>query len=206
MNASALPFVLGVYGRVRMWRMSCVASKSRKASERYPLPLSVRMRWMGVPCWAYAAMTSAVKAAQSLPRSDVRSSTTAWREWSSTATWAYCHPAPSLRPTPSLRMRLPTCQKRPSFLMSKCTSSPTAAYSYRFGAGRGWRWAREQPCRTSTRQIVEAGHPSAAERLRGPHPVWRRNATICASASAESRCGQCLAIDGRSRNPSQPPW
>ena len=129
----------------------------------------------------------------------------AWREWSSTATWAYCQPAPPLRGPSSSRTRLPTCQKRPSFLMSRCTSSPTAAYSYRFAGGLGWRWAREQSCRLSTRQIVDAGRPSAADNERGPHPVWRRSSTICASASGDSRCGQCLAIGGRSRNASQPP-
>ena len=68
---------------------------------------------------------------------------------------------------------------RPSFLTARCTSSPAAACSYRFTAGRGWRSAREHWWRTNTRQIVDAGRPSAADKACGPHPVRRRSSTIC---------------------------
>src|SRR6185437_6047543 len=88
-------------------------------------------------------------------------------EWSSTATWACCQPALGLRRLPPSTC-LPICQNRPSFLASKCTSSPGAAYSYRFAGGRGARSARDTPYRQSTRQIVDGGHPSTADRLRGP--------------------------------------
>src|SRR3954463_4738759 len=115
-------------------------------------------------------MTRSVNETQSAACWELRSSTWASREWSSTATWAYVQPARRVRWMPSLWTRLPTCQKRPSCLMSRCTSSPTAAYSYRFAAGRGWRCAREQPCRQSTRQIVDAGQPNAADKPGGPPP------------------------------------
>jgi hypothetical protein len=58
------------------------------------------------------------------------------------AVCAYVQRAPSLRRTPSLRTRLPTCRTA-SCLMSGGTSSPGVAYSDRFAAGLGSRPADE---------------------------------------------------------------
>jgi hypothetical protein len=57
-------------------------------------------------------------------------------------------------------MRLPIVQKRPSFLMSTCTSSPGRERSYRCTGSRAGTSKRETPWRRSTFQTVEAGRPS----------------------------------------------
>jgi len=72
-------------------------------------------------------------------------------------------------------------------------------------SGRGCVARRETPARLSTRQTVEAGRPSTTESRAGPHPVRSRSSTIWASASGESRLGQCVAIGGRSRSAAHPP-
>ena len=105
------------------------------------------------------------------------------------------------RVIPSRWTRSPTCQQRPGFVVSKCSSASGRARSERMTGSRENRGRRERPSHRRALPMVEASRPSSTPIMSGLAPLCSRVARDMALSAALMRRGCRCAVDGHSRSP-----
>lgn len=138
------------------------------------------------------------------PFSSLRTSTYDNREASSTHTWTYSQPIPRARLVLSPVILWPTPRILPSFLMSRCSSSPGCSFWYRrIGSGGANCLNRPRPTRWSHLATVERGEPVQPE-ISAPLNLRSRKDTILLSCLCDVFVGIRCGLDDRSTRPATP--
>lgn len=138
------------------------------------------------------------------PFSSSRTSTYDNREASSMHTWTYSQPIPRARLVLSPVILWPTPRILPSFLMSRCSSSPGCSFSYRrIGSGGANCFNRPRPTRLSHLATVERGQPVQLE-ISAPLNLRSRKETILLSCFCGVLLGIRCGLEDRSIRPAKP--